>query len=353
MEKELLENLIDNAFDFLETGISKFKESPKYSVINFCAAIELLLKARLMSEHWSLIVATKNHPDLSKFQKGDFKSINFKDLLPRIEAVTNETFSKETVDCFNGLANHRNKMIHFFHEAHAARPSDELLEQIAIEQCNGWFYLQRLLRKWNKIFGSYSERITSINQMMKVHRVYLEAVFERIKPELDAEKKQGTIFKSCSTCGYDSNQEYRLTDLLFEYKCRVCTAYTEVIKLPCPNECSGDILLEQGQTIYYCNECDQETDYEYISEKLDDKKSVSPDDYIDYVQKNCAACNGLGTVNEHSDDYYICTACFYFSKGIEYCGWCNEGEIGGGSLESSHYTGCEFCDGQAGWIKDD
>ena len=353
MEKELLENLIDNAFDFLETGISQFENSPKYSVINFCAAIELLLKARLMSEHWSLVVATKNHPDLSKFQKGDFKSLNFKDLLPRIEAVTNESFSKETIDCFNGLANHRNKMIHFFHEAHAASPSNDLLEQVAIEQCNGWFYLQRLLRKWNNIFSSYSEKITSINQMMKVHKVYLEAVFERIKPELDADRTKGIIFVNCMTCGHESSQEQELTDLLFEYKCRVCTAYNEAIKIPCPEECAGSILLEQGDAIYDCNTCYEDVDYGYISDVLGNDGPVHPDDYIDHVQKNCAACGQLGTVIGHTNNYYICMECFCFSKGIAYCGWCNEGQIGGGDLESSFFTGCEFCDGQAGHIRDD
>ncbi|EAP77755.1 hypothetical protein ISM_05660 [Roseovarius nubinhibens ISM] len=30
-----------------------------------------------------------------------------------------------------------------------------------------------------------------------------------------------------------------------------------------------------------------------------------------------------------------------------------EAQIGGGDLEHSHYTGCEFCDGHERWMKDD
>lgn len=72
---------------------------------------------------------------------------------------------------------------------------------------------------------------------------------------------------------------------------------------------------------------------------------TTPDNYFEKVDKNCAMCLGLNTVVEHEANY-ICTECLYVSDEIEYCGWCGEGQIGGGSLESSHYSGCEFCEGQ-------
>ena len=49
--EDIFESLTRNAFDFLERGIAEFDASPKYSVIHFCAAVEMLLKARLMKEH--------------------------------------------------------------------------------------------------------------------------------------------------------------------------------------------------------------------------------------------------------------------------------------------------------------
>ena len=51
--EDIFESLTRNAFDFLERGIAEFDASPKYSVIHFCAAVEMLLKARLLKEHWS------------------------------------------------------------------------------------------------------------------------------------------------------------------------------------------------------------------------------------------------------------------------------------------------------------
>ena len=50
-QHDIFDSLARNAFDFLERGIGEFDKTPKYSVIHFCAAVEMLLKARLMKEH--------------------------------------------------------------------------------------------------------------------------------------------------------------------------------------------------------------------------------------------------------------------------------------------------------------
>ena len=54
---DLFDRLVDNALDFLNRSIADFEKSPKYSVIHFYTAVELFVKARLMAEHWSLVVA--------------------------------------------------------------------------------------------------------------------------------------------------------------------------------------------------------------------------------------------------------------------------------------------------------
>lgn len=43
-------NLIaTNAIEFFNASIKDFKTRPKYSVINFCSGLELILKARLLN----------------------------------------------------------------------------------------------------------------------------------------------------------------------------------------------------------------------------------------------------------------------------------------------------------------
>ena len=54
---ELFDSLVLNAFDFLERAVRELEKSPKYSVLHFFNSIELLLKARLLKEHWALVVS--------------------------------------------------------------------------------------------------------------------------------------------------------------------------------------------------------------------------------------------------------------------------------------------------------
>jgi hypothetical protein len=53
--EDFFDSVVDNAIDFLRQALDELETKPKYSVIHFCASIELFLKARLMLEHWSLI----------------------------------------------------------------------------------------------------------------------------------------------------------------------------------------------------------------------------------------------------------------------------------------------------------
>lgn len=177
-----LSKLIENGFEFLEKAISQFHKEPKFSVINFCIATELFLKARLMKEHWSLVVST--NPNISAFKSGNFKSINFTEILPKIENITGEKFDQEITSFFNGLANHRNKMVHFYHDFSSKKKSKELIEQIAIGQSSGWHHLSNLLEKWKFIFKPYNERINEINSKMKQHEIYIKTVYEKLLSEI-------------------------------------------------------------------------------------------------------------------------------------------------------------------------
>ena len=85
-QHDIFDSLARNAFDFLERGIGEFDKAPKYSVIHFCAAVEMLLKARLMKEHWSLIVSKPEQANLAKFMAGDFASVTMDEARARIES---------------------------------------------------------------------------------------------------------------------------------------------------------------------------------------------------------------------------------------------------------------------------
>lgn len=108
-----LERLIANAFYFLTGALQQIKDDPQRSVIDFYAALELFLKARLLREHWSLIV-TKD-PDIRQFAKGDFVSVTFDGACNRIRRVLGQQIPQEAREAFDAVRKHRNRMVHFFH----------------------------------------------------------------------------------------------------------------------------------------------------------------------------------------------------------------------------------------------
>jgi len=115
--KDLLERLVENAMDFLSQSIEEFDESPKYAVIHFHAAVELFLKARLMAEHWSLVVSKRKDPDWDKFVSGDFLSVSLDEAADKLDKVIRSGLSKQELETLRRLTKHRNKMVHFFHGA--------------------------------------------------------------------------------------------------------------------------------------------------------------------------------------------------------------------------------------------
>ncbi len=60
----------------------------------------------------------------------------------------------------------------------------------------------------------------------------------------------------------------------------------------------------------------------------------------------------MDSVVKHHN-FYICIECISVANNIAYCESCNEAQLGGGNLEYSYQTGCEFCDGHSGWNNDD
>lgn len=350
---ECLKRVIESAFDFLETGIKQFETQPKYSIINFCSGIELILKARLLGEHWALVVS--GEPILSDFKSGKAKTIMFSKLIPKIENITGEKISKDIADCFMNIATHRNKVTHFFHEAYTPEGSKDLRKTIVLEQHNAWEYLQELFKKWNELFNPYLPKINRLDLLMKdkKRQMYLKEKFDEVKDLIEEEKRLGAIYKDCSICKYPASKEYKLTEELFEYQCKVCSLTENIVKIKCL-ECEELIEVkrfdfETGS--FTCYKCSAIIDIKQFADILD-TDPVTPDNYFERYPVNCTYCMGRDSVVKHYD-YYICTECLEIDNKINYCGWCSEGQLGETDLTDSYECGCEFCEGHLGWHEND
>ena len=85
--KKVFDELVKNAFDFLGKSVAEFDSDIRYSIIHFCIAVENILKAELMHEHWSLIFKKPEAARWDKFITGDFQSVSLEDVIDRLRDI--------------------------------------------------------------------------------------------------------------------------------------------------------------------------------------------------------------------------------------------------------------------------
>ena len=166
---------------------------------------------------------------------------------------------------------------------------------------------------------------------------------------MEKRKAEGKVFSACSGCGFEAAELVEQTDRIRDLVCRVCWVNDAYVELPCPTACGASIsVVADHGSDRTCDNCGHIVSDEEMSEALE-TDAAAPEDH---VQMNCAYCMGMGSVVQHHD-WHICIECLSHETDIALCEWGNEMQMGGGDLDISYQTGCEFCDGHAGWHRDD
>lgn len=339
--------IVSNAFDFLERALKEFEKTPKYSVIHFYAAIELIMKARLLWEHWTLVIAKNSDPDLTKFRTGDFQSVNIRDAKKRLEYTVQDGLTNTEYECFLRLSNHRNRIVHFYHPSQAG--DDRELASIVAEQCLAWFYLTRIFNRWNEQFSSYHKIITKIDRAMHKYRKFLEAKFGALEPDIERLGNAGIVFLNCPSCGYKSFREDTGLYPVNCFDCLVCGFKDTGVVIDCP-EC-GQTNKLIGEPFGECTHCSNGFDSDDVFNFL--TKDFVPDhhdpDMLTVPVAHCEICDGYETVvRVNEQDRWICCSCFtlYGLEDIGHCDWCSS--LCTGHLENSYLNGCVACHGLLG-----
>lgn len=347
--EKINKRLVENAFDFLKKAISEFPDSPKYSVINFYTAIELIFKSRLLNEHWALVVSKPEEANVDKFLRGEFQSVGLRDANNRLKSIAKDGITLQALEAFINLGNHRNRLIHFFH---IELTSDKnLLDNIVIEQSTSWFYIHELLTmQWGEYFKEWKKEIRTLDSSMKKHRFYLETKYKKIQKEINIQRKNGSIFVRCSACNFISSKKETIIGQLSQEHCIVCDHSPTVLTFDCPH-CSHVVnIYEDGYG--ECKKCKHNFEPEDLVDILIDDDAAhhaykDGDDSFDIA--NCSFCDGYHTVIYYNNNY-LCTNCFDVSDSVQNCQFCNDPNTG--DMENSYWAGCNHCDGSSGWDSD-
>lgn len=347
----LLPEVVENAMDFLRQSIREFKTQPKYSVIHFHAAVELFLKARLMAEHWSLVVSNPKEADWDEFVAGDFRSVSLEEAAVKLKKVVRSGLPEHGLQAFRRVTKHRNRMVHFFHEGVPGDKKEGLRRAIAKEQLTAWYYLHRLLTsEWSDVFTAWSGKLEKINRKLRRLHDFLQVVFDQVRPEIERRCAGGSAFKDCPSCGFVSQEHSSEIGRLYKAECLVCGLADKCLTIECTKCGAPTRFVNEG--IGECVSCGRSFEPEAVVRALIDSGAACVDELDEGYWPdpgNCDSCNGFHSVARLNDegDRYICTSCFGEFDSVESCEWCNE--LNTGDMADSFWAGCNSCDGWAAW----
>ncbi|WP_327436583.1 MULTISPECIES: hypothetical protein [unclassified Streptomyces] len=138
-QMELIFPPVRNGTDYLVSVVELLDGDPdprdlKYAVLHLQAAVEVLLKARLIHEHWSLVFKDPSLAVRSKYEEGDFDSCTTEGAISRLENVVGVTIEPKVRSAIKALTKSRNTLQHYgltdsaiVIEARAAKVLDFLL----------------------------------------------------------------------------------------------------------------------------------------------------------------------------------------------------------------------------------
>ena len=344
MQQKMFESLVRNAIDFMKTSLLELKDRPKYSVINFCSAVEIFFKARLLLEHWSLVVAKPENAMLQSFQQGKFTSVTLDQAVARLKNVAGERFSAESQKAFKALREHQNNLIHFYHPAYIGSSSCSTLDQIVSEQCLAWRYMHKLLAaQWVEYYAEFADEIEELDNLMHKHREFLHEKFISLESELHKRTQNDEKIATCSSCGYRASRRIDSTQPVEDRECLVCKSCERYLCFECPN-CKTEVV-HCGDDDTTCPKCTRGISIEEIIQEVA-YEGVRPKEMGDVQLAYCHYCDyHIQSVALFENDW-ICLACLEPHDQPDHCDSC--GEFMTGDLDGSGYFGCSICDGRQG-----
>lgn len=336
--------LARSALDFLDQAVRQLESAPKYAVINLATSIELFLKARLVKEHWALVVARPENASITSFNDGSFLSATADATVTRLRDIVAMGLTKDEESCFAALRQHRNRLVHFYDPKYVGEPEDNVRAQIAAEQCRAWYYLQRLLReRWQPHFDQYVRQLDVVKRRVTSNQHFLKGKYLALLPELDAAMERGEKFEKCDVCGNRSAHLDYGGKPVVQVTCGVCDRVALFLEVVCP-DCRRPIRVE-GMGVGTCTKCGYQVSLEWLLQTLgpDEDPGEGKDEAY------CGVCEYPGArtviaIGEKGDDW-LCVACLSTHSRIDSCEWCSE-RIAGADLEDSFVFGCMLCEGR-------
>lgn len=157
--------LAEHGLDFVEDAVADLRKEPptkresQRAVVLLAMGIELLLKSRLLAEHWSLVFDNVDKASLKALHDGSLKSVGPEQCVERLANVCNVAMNVRLRGALRGLWEYRNKIVHF-----AAAPLG--LEALRIRAFEVLSELFDFVRRHGQLAESNEARIGGIQRSL-------------------------------------------------------------------------------------------------------------------------------------------------------------------------------------------
>ena len=171
-QSSLLANSLDFIVSAAEFASRDEERSWKYAVLHLWHGMELLLKARLAKEHWSLIFANVEQAEQSKLFNGDFKSVDSNRAHKRLRQRCGVEIDSKDWNHLIDLRNRSNRIKHYVGEYNSMQVKSMVWKcmNIGVTFCQS----QQMLDESRAI----QKQVFTINALMQEFEDYLD---ERLK----------------------------------------------------------------------------------------------------------------------------------------------------------------------------
>lgn len=238
MSEKFTLSLMENAHDFIvsaaEDARMNDKRSWKYSLLNLACGLELILKARLDREHWSLLFANVDKASKEKMKQGDFVSVDFETALTRLKNISGVHLSFKTERDLKAIRRIRNKIIHFSVDVNIGE-----LRGLAAKGINIF------IEFYKENFDVDDSFIYDINKTLVEFEEFVASRLKSLEDELEVSDRPADLIRECSRCLQNA---LVLNDDVA--KCLFCGDEISLIEL-------AENIAESG--VEFCPECGEET----------------------------------------------------------------------------------------------
>lgn len=258
-------SLIENSKDFIKSAIGYAQQEEsrawKYAILNLASGIELIIKAILEKEHWSLLFENIDNASKEKLETGEFRSVDFGIAVNRLKTIIGIQISPKEDQYLKKIRNIRNRITHLSIEINL-----EELKSIVARGLSIYIELNKHVAEQEAAdeFGYY------LNTQLMDFEKFVNVRLSTLESSLESSERPTPRFLSCPDC----MQNTLIIDGE-DVRCRFCGMETDLKGLadsteghsgPCPI-CEGGELgfilynNEEGELI--CVKCGFTADHDY------------------------------------------------------------------------------------------